>query len=183
MRSTAALCLSATLLACVPWPAAAFEWTIPASFHYLQVKSAAEDHDFIGLHVPALWLGGPLGPFALHFAGGYAYQRERILGDNLNFISLQSDLDLELPIGPLVPYLGGSAMAWYPLDPKAYMQGIPLMAAPHVGLRFSLFELVTLDFNAFGYPGLQNVWNVTNSAGQPYTGSSFGAGGKVSLSL
>ncbi len=163
-------------------PAGAFEWTIPASFHMISL-AGPENHDLLGLQVPMLWLGGPLGPFALHFAGGYAYQRERVIGDNFNFVTLQADLDLEVPLGPLVPYIGGEIMGWYPIDARGYLQGLPLMASPHAGVRFSLFDLMALDVSVFGAPNVQNLWNVTNGAGQAYTGSTFGAGGRFTLNL
>jgi hypothetical protein len=164
-------------------PAAAFEWTIPASFLALNLTSPAEDHELLGLQLPVAWVGGPAGPFALHFAGGYAYQRETRSGDNLNFVTVQANLDLEFPLVVLVPYLGIEAMGWYPLDPRDYLKGLPVMAAPHAGVRFSLLNIVALDLWAFGIPGAQNVWNITNGTGQSYTGSAWGAGGRVFLNL
>lgn len=191
------LIMAAGLAAAAAAPAGAFEWTIPASYHSLSLRSGSENLDLTGLQLPLLWVGGPVGPLALHFAGGYAYQRVLNAstlgaGDNLNFVTLQADLDWELPFPVLVPYVGVEAMGWYPIDQKAYLQGLPLMAAPHAGVRFSLAELVSMDFWVFGFPkvpgvldltGTQNVWNLTNAAGQPYTGTAWGAGGRISLNL
>lgn len=198
------LFLAAALPVAAAEPARAFEWTVPASFHALALRSSAESLDLAGLQVPLLWVGGPIGPLALHFAGGWAYQRvQRVLdaqgvqatrnvGEALNFVTLQADLDWELPFPILVPYVGLEAMGWYPLEPKGYLQGLPLMAAPHAGVRFSLADIVSMDFWAFGFPdipgvanlgGIQNVWNLSNSAGQPYTGSAWGAGGRIRLNL
>ncbi len=183
---------AAGMIVALQAPAAAFEWTVPASYHALSLRSGDENHDLIGLQMPLFWAGGPIGPLALHFAGGYAFQREQARGDNLNFITLQADLDYELPFPILVPYVGVEAMGWYPLDARGYMQGIPLMAAPHAGVRFSLFDIVAMDFWAFGFPAIpgmanlaktENIWNLTNSGGNAYTGTSWGAGGRISLNL
>lgn len=188
----AGLSMAAGLLCALQAPAAAFEWTVPASYHALSVQSGTENHELMGLQMPVLWVGGPVGPFALHFAGGYAYQREKALGDHFNFVTVQADLDWELPFPIVVPYVGVEAMGWYPIDPKGYLQGIPVMAAPHAGVRFSLADIVSIDLWAFGYPAIPgvfnltatpNVWNVSNSAGQPYTGTSWGAGGRIGLNL
>lgn len=163
--------------------ALAFEWTVPASFHRLAIASINEQHDFLGLQVPVAWFGGPLGPFAFHIAAGYAYQRETGLGDNLNFVTVEAALDFEFPIPLIIPYLGVAAMGWYPLNRVRYFQGIPLMAAPHAGIRFSLFEIVTFDLSAFGLPGVANLWNLTDGSGKPYTGTSWGAGGRLTLNI
>jgi len=179
------LAVATIALAAAASPVQAFEWTVPASFHLLSLKGA-ENHDFMGLAVPVIWLGGPIGPLALHFAGGYAYQRERLIGDSYNFVTLQASLNLEVPIGPLVPYVGVEGQGWYPIDARGYLHGIPLMAAPHAGLRFSLLGLAGLDVWAFGLPGMpdaQNVWNVSDGAGRPYVGSTLGAGARFTLNL
>lgn len=165
-------------------PAKAFEWTLPAGFQRLTLKSNGEEvREFNGALVQVLWLGGPIGPFALHFGGGWAYERDRDTGIGLNFAMARASFDYELPLGGLVPYIGVEGMGWYPVNEQPFFKGYPLFAAPHVGVRFSLFDVVTLEVSAFGYPWGNNTWNVNDEAGTPYTGQAWGAGGAVSLTL
>ncbi|MBU6429005.1 MAG: hypothetical protein KGR26_08345, partial [Cyanobacteria bacterium REEB65] len=76
-------------------PADALEWMLPASYTRLSFGTGSQHHDTLGVHVPVAWFGGPLGgPFALHLALGYAYQRDLQTNASLNFVTGLADLDL-----------------------------------------------------------------------------------------
>jgi hypothetical protein len=128
-----------------------------------------------------MWMGGPIGPLALHVAGGYAYQRELSTGSPANFATFQADLDLEIPVPFVVPYAGLEGMAWFPIGSMPGAKGVPLMAGPHAGLRFSFFELAAFDVWAFGYPWGPNLWNLSDDQGLSFQGKAWGAGGKASV--
>ncbi len=178
------LALLGATLALPASPAQAFEWTLPASYNRLSLKNAGGEHDTVGLQVPVLWFGGPIGPFALHMALGYAYQQEQATGKSINFATGTVDFDLEAPLKFVVPYIGAEGMAWYPLNPPAFLQGTPLMVGPHAGLRFDLGGLVGLDLSVFGYPWATNLFNVRDASGHPYTAAqAWGAGARISLNL
>ncbi|MBU6430108.1 MAG: hypothetical protein KGR26_13920, partial [Cyanobacteria bacterium REEB65] len=90
--------------------------------------------------------------------------------------------DLEAPLKIVVPYVGAEGMAWYPLNPMPYLQGLPLLIGPHVGIRFDLGGLVGLDLSAFGYPWGNNLFNVIDASSH-VTGRAWGIGAKLSLNL
>lgn len=185
MKRQALLTLgSVATLVLAAQPAWAFEWTLPASFNRLSLANQDGHHDTLGLQVPVLWLGGPIGPFALHFALGYAYQQEIGTGQSVNFATGTVDFDLEAPLKVVVPYVGAEGMAWYPINPPSFIQGVPLMIGPHAGIRFDLGGLVGLDLSAFGYPFGTNLFNVRDASGKPYTSAqSWGVEAKLSLNL
>ncbi len=182
--SPGALALFGATLALSATPAQALEWTLPASYNRLSLKNAGGEHDTLGLQVPIMWFGGPIGPFALHFALGYAYQQEQATGKSINFATGTLDFDLEAPLKVIVPYIGAEGMAWYPINPPAFLQGTPLMVGPHAGIRFSLGGLIGLDLSAFGYPWGTNLFNVRDASGHPYTSAeAWGAEARLSLNL
>lgn len=170
------LAIALGLVAVAATPARALDFTLPGSYRALSLEAPGATPVVIkGAMVPVMWFGGPTKLFRLRFEAGGAYQTDS-LGGSYSSVVGQALLSFELPLGPLIPYVGGVGHAAYTISSPSYVRGNPYGVMPQVGVLLDL-GILELDVHAAQGP----VWGLTGASGAPYAASVIDVGGRVAF--
>lgn len=173
-----ALALSLALIGALAAPAVAeTEFTLPGGYRSLVLTGNGTSLEARGVFVPVVWYGGPTRFFKLRFELGGAYLRDA-QGGAYTYGVGQTAMNFELPIGPVIPYLGVVGHAAFPFSQPSYVTGVPYGVMGQAGLQLDL-GVALIDVHA----GTGPVWGLSKPEGSGYEGNLTDIGGRVILAF
>ncbi len=171
---TRAIALSLLMAGALAAPAMAeTSFTLPGGYRSLVLSGNGTQIEARGAYVPVVWYGGPTRFFKLRFELGGAYLRDG-QGGNYSYGVGQTSANFELPIGPVIPYLGVVGHAAFPFQQPSYVTGFPYGAMGQAGLQLDL-GIALIDLHA----GTGPVWGLSQAQGSAYEGNLTDIGGRV----
>lgn len=171
---TRAIALSLLMVGALAAPAMAErQWTLPGGYRSLTLSGNGTTLEARGAYVPVLWYGGPTRFFRLQLELGGAYLRDGLAG-NYSYGVGQTSMNVELPIGPVIPYAGVVGHAAFPFQQPSYVAGFPYGVMGQAGIQFDL-GVVLIDLHA----GTGPTWGLSQPGGGAYAGNLTDIGGRV----